>query len=143
MLRERALKVVLVLLGLGFCAGIYPIADALWHPDAAEAYGDYMMVSLYVTLGVFLLIAARHPSSHRSLIAFTAWSSFAHALVMGTMGFQFAKERVGFLWGSAVLVVIGVVLTLLAPAKASDASQLKDHNAQSENLLRAGSSKSC
>jgi hypothetical protein len=121
MLRDRALKVVLLLLGLLFCAGIYPIADALWHPDAAEAYGDYMMLSLYVTLGVFLLIAARHPSSHRSLIAFTAWSSFAHALVMGTMGFQFAKERVGFLWGSVVLVVIGVVLIVLAPAKASAA----------------------
>jgi hypothetical protein len=121
MLRDRALKVVLVLLGLGFCAGIYPIADALWHPDPAEAYGDYMMLSLYVTLGVFLLIAARHPPSHRSLIAFTAWSSFAHALVMGTMGFQFANQRVGFLWGSVVLVVIGVVLIVLAPAKASAA----------------------
>jgi hypothetical protein len=52
MLRDRALKVVLVLLGLVFCAGIYPIADALWHADAAEDYGDYMMLSLYVTLGV-------------------------------------------------------------------------------------------
>ena len=121
MLRERTLKVALVLLGLFFCVGIYPIADALWHPDAAEAYGDYMMLSLYVTLGVFLLIAARHPSSHRSLIAFTAWSSFAHALVMGTMGFQFANQRVGFLWGSVILVVIGVVLIVLAPAKASAA----------------------
>src|SRR5205814_4811877 len=94
MLRERALKVVLVLLGLFFCAGICPIAEALWHPDASEDYGDYMMLSLYVTLGVFLLIAARNPSAHRSLIAFTAWSSFAHALVMGTMAFQFANQRV-------------------------------------------------
>ena len=75
MLRERALKVVVVLLGLFFCVGIYPIAEALWHPDAAEDYGDYMMLSLYVTLGVFLLIAARNPSAHRSLIAFTVWSS--------------------------------------------------------------------
>ena len=121
MIRDRALKVVLVLPGLFFCAGIYPIADALWHPDVAEAYGDYMMLSLYVTLGVFLLIAARHPSSHRSLIAFTAWSSFAHALVMGTMGFQFANQRFGFLWGSVVLVVLAVVLIVLAPAKASAA----------------------
>jgi len=59
MLRERALKVVVVLLGLFFCAGVYPIAEALWHPAAAEDYGDYMMLSLYVTLGVFLLMAAR------------------------------------------------------------------------------------
>ena len=121
MLRERALKVLLLLLGLLFSAGIYPIADALWHPDASEDYGDYMMLSLYVALGVFLLIATRNPSAHRSLIAFTAWSSFAHALVMGTMAFQFANQRVGFLWGSVVLVVIGVALIVLAPAKASAA----------------------
>ena len=89
----------MLLLGLFFCAGIYPIAEALWHPDAAEDYGDYMMLSLYVTLGVFLLIAARNPSAHRSLIAFTAWSSFAHALVMGTMAFQFANQRAGFFLG--------------------------------------------
>ena len=62
MLRERALNVVLVLLGLFFCAGIYPIAEALWHPNAAEDYGDYMMLSLYVTLGVFLLIASPRKS---------------------------------------------------------------------------------
>ena len=30
----------------------------------------------------FLLLAARKPSSHRSLIAFAAWSSLAHASVM-------------------------------------------------------------
>lgn len=121
MLRERALKIFLVLLGLLFCAGIYPIANALWHPRATEDYGDYMMLSLYVTLGVFLLIAARKPAAHPSLIAFTAWSSFAHALVMGTMGFQFANERMGFLWGSVILVVIGVVLIVLAPSKTSAA----------------------
>ena len=39
-----------------------------------------MQMSLYVTLGIFLLLAARKPSSNRSLIVFTAWSSFAHAM---------------------------------------------------------------
>src|SRR5437762_13348781 len=118
MLRERALKVVVVLLGLFFCAGIYPIAEALWHPDAAEDYGDYMMLSLYVTLGVFLLIAARNPSANRSLIAFTAWSSFAHAAVMGAQAFRNIVSR-GELGGVAVLVIIGVALLALAPAKES------------------------
>ena len=77
-------------------SGIYPIAEALWHPDAAEDYGDCMMLSPYVTLGVFLLIAARNLSAHRRLIAFTAWSSFAHSLVMGTMAFQFATSAWDF-----------------------------------------------
>src|SRR5205807_1752625 len=119
MLRERALKVLVVLLGLFFCAGIYPIAEALWHPDASEDYGDYMMLSLYVTLGVFLLIAARNPSAHRSLIAFTAWSSFAHAAVMAVLAFHIASERRSLLIAVAVLCIIGLTLIGLAPAKPS------------------------
>src|SRR5438046_6873445 len=77
MLRERALKVLVVLLGLFFCVGIYPIAEALWHPDAAEDYGDYMMLSLYVTLGVFLLIAARDPNEQRKHMAYLQSLTYA------------------------------------------------------------------
>ena len=40
-----------------------------------------MFLSFYVALGPFLLLAARKPSSHRSLIAFAAWLSLAHASV--------------------------------------------------------------
>src|SRR6516225_4396773 len=75
--RERILKVVLVLVGLLFCAGLYPLL-LMVKQDPALA----MMMSLYVTLGVFLLLASRNPSAHRSLIAFAGWSSFAHAGVM-------------------------------------------------------------
>lgn len=85
MIRERALKVVMVLVGLLFVAAIYPVWMALRHPGPSEDTGDTMMMSLYFTLGVFLLMAARKPTAHRSLIAFTAWSSFAHAVVMSTL----------------------------------------------------------
>lgn len=74
-------------------------------------------MSLYVTLGIFLLLAVRDPAAHRSLIAFAAWSSFAHAVAMSILGFEIASQRTGFLIGSAVLVVIGVALIALAPAK--------------------------
>ncbi len=74
------------------------------------------MFSLYVTLGVFLLLAIRDPWANRSLIAFTAWSSFAHAAVMGTQAMRDMISR-GELAGVAVLIVIGVVLVALAPAK--------------------------
>ena len=72
-----------------------------------------MMMSLYVTLGIFLIMAARDPSGNRSLIAFTAWSSFAHAAVMSFQAFRNLIAH-GELIGSAVLVVIGVALTYLA-----------------------------
>ena len=115
MSRERALKVVLVLVGLLFCAGIYPVAMILWDHDKS-GYTDAMMLSLYVTLGILLLMAVRNPSAHRSLIAFAAWSSFAHAAVMAILAFRDASER-GLLPGVAILIMIGVVLLVLTPAK--------------------------
>jgi tryptophan-rich sensory protein len=110
MRRERALKIVLVLLGLLFCAGAYPLI-LMARQDPALA----MMMSLYVTLGVFLLLASRDPSAHRSLIAFTAWSSFAHAGIMSLQALNMIARRE--LGGVAFFVVIGVALIALAPAK--------------------------
>ena len=111
MKRERALKIVLVLVGLLFCAAVYPLV-LMAKQDPALA----MMMSLYVTLGVFLRLASRNPSAHRSLIAFAAWSSFAHATVMGVQAFlSFIARRE--LLGVATFIVIGVALIALAPAK--------------------------
>jgi Family of unknown function (DUF6632) len=111
--REIALKVVLVLVGLLFVAGIYPLV-LLFSREPGLA----MMLSLYVTLGVFLLLAVGDPSAHRSLIAFTAWSSFAHGVVMGAQVYRHAVEH-GEMTGVILLFVIWVVLIALAPAKQS------------------------
>jgi hypothetical protein len=118
MWRERTLKVVLVSVGLLFTVGICPLIGSLLHPADSDT-GDTMMLSLYVTLGVFLLIAVRNPSAHRSVIAFAAWSSFAHALAMSILGLEIPSQKAGFLVGSAVLVVIGIALIALNPAKPS------------------------
>jgi peptidoglycan/LPS O-acetylase OafA/YrhL len=117
MRRQRALKAVLVLVGLVFSAGVYPVAESLWHQNQSMYTFD-MMLSLYVALGIFLLIAARNPSANGTLIAFTAWSCFTHAAVMVVTAFSKGGYR-GDLWGVAVLVVIGVALIVLAPAKQS------------------------
>jgi hypothetical protein len=111
MKRERALKIVLVVVGLLFCAGVYPLI-MMAKQDPALA----MMMSLYATLGIFLLLASRNPSAHRSLIAFTAWSSLAHATVMSFQALlnMIARRE---LIGSAVFIGIGVALIALAPAK--------------------------
>lgn len=120
MFRERALKVVLVLVGLVFSAGIYPLATSIrsaWQANKEDALP--MMLSLYVTLGIFLLLAVRDPSANRSVIAFAAWSSFAHAAVMAVMAFHLPNERAGLLIAGAVFSVIGVGLIALAPPKQS------------------------
>ena len=116
--RERALKVVLVLVGLLFSAGIYPLTMSLWKMNKSD-HGDDMMLSLYFALGIFLLMAVRNPSANRSLIAFAAWSSFAHGTVMAVLAVHIASERGDLLTAVAVLVLIGVALIALAPAKQS------------------------
>ena len=113
MWRERTLKVVLVVVGLIFCALAYPLIMFVKQAPALA-----MQFSVYVTLGIFLLLASRNPSANRSLIAFTAWSSFVHAILMAGQAFAGLIAR-GELIGSAVLVVIGIALIVLAPAKES------------------------
>jgi hypothetical protein len=111
MKRERMLKVVLVLVGLLFLALVYPLVTFVRQEPALA-----MMLSLYVTLGIFLLLAVRNPSGSRSLIAFTAWSSFAHAAVMSVQAFRNMIAQ-GELIGVAALIIIGVALIVLAPPK--------------------------
>jgi hypothetical protein len=113
MRRERALKIVLVLVGLLFLALVYPLMMFVKQEPALA-----MMFSVYVTLGIFLLLAARNPSANRSLIAFTAWSSFAHAALMAGQAFRNLIAR-GELLGVAALVIIGVALIVLAPVRQS------------------------
>ena len=66
--RQLALKIVLALVGILFLALAYPLAIFMRRDPATS-----MMFSLYVTLGVFLLLAIRNPSANRSLVPFTAW----------------------------------------------------------------------
>jgi hypothetical protein len=101
-----------------FSAAVYPLTTSLWHANQSH-YGDDMMLSIYVALGIFLLIAARNPSAHRSLIAFAAWSSLAHAAVMAVMAVPKADERGGFLEAVVLSGIIGVALLVLVPAKQS------------------------
>lgn len=109
--RGRALQIVLGLVGLIFLASVYPLVMFVRQAPALS-----MMFSVYVALGIFLLLAVRNPSESRSLIAFTAWSSFAHAGVMGVQVFRNMISP-GELVGVALLVVIGIALIALAPAK--------------------------
>ena len=109
--RELVLKIVLGLVGLLFIASAYPMLVFVRQEPALS-----MMLSLYVTLGIFLLLAIRNPAAHRSLIAFTAWSSFAHAALMGFQAWRNMIAR-GELIGVAILVAIGAILIALEPAR--------------------------
>src|SRR5215469_13951935 len=85
MKRERILQVFVGLLGLGYLSLIYPLYTDLWHSKWLLEMNnacDPMFLSWFIALGPFLLLAARKPSSHRSLIAFAACQSLVHSSVM-------------------------------------------------------------
>lgn len=121
--RESALKVVLVAVGLIFLFAVYPLMMYLWpsgwrwQPNQPEY--EQMILGVYATLGVFLLLASRNPSEHRSLIAFTAWSSLVHAGIMAVQAFQNASERRHLMGDIPALAIVGIALIALAPAKQS------------------------
>lgn len=118
-MRERALQIVLILVGLFFTAAVIPTWGGIRGADPNT--GDTMQMAIYATLGVFLLLAVRKPAAYRSVIAFAAWSSFAHAITMGSLGFEMPPLKAGFVGGSVILVVIGVTLLALLPKRSGDA----------------------
>jgi hypothetical protein len=113
----RAQKAVLIIVGILFAATIYPLVFLVRDEPTLQ-----MMLSLYVTLGVFLLLASRNPSEHRSLIAFAAWSSFAHAATMAVQAIYDVSERVHLLIGVAMFAIIGLALIVVSPAKRAKVS---------------------
>jgi hypothetical protein len=115
--RERALKILLALVGLFFVAGIYPLITSIMHPKRSD-YPDQMILAIYVTLGVFLLLAIRNPAANRSLIAFTGWSSLAHAAVMAVQSLQLGNQRTE-LPPLGVAGVICLILIVLIPTEQS------------------------
>jgi len=110
---ERSLKVVLVVAGLLFIAGVIPLALFFSREPAVP-----MIMSIYVTLGVFLLLAVRNPTANRSLIAFAGWANLAHAAVMAAQEYWHVI-RPRELVGVVLFAAIGVVLIVLTPAKRS------------------------
>jgi len=118
--RDKALRILLVLFGLIFVAGVYPLITSVrsgWQANKEDA--EPMGLSLYVMMGIFLLIAARNPSANRGVIVFAAWLNIAHAAVMAIMAVHLPNERDGLLTAAAVFGVIGGALISLSPAKPS------------------------
>ena len=119
--RERALQVVLVVVGLLYSFWGYFLFQALWH-SSWLGHSDVlpMFLSLNTVLGVFLLLAVKQPARHRSLIAYGAWSSLAHGFTMTIQSAEAAARgmhRSDSPWDIIVFGVIGVVLLALLPAK--------------------------
>ena len=117
--RVRYLRIVMVLVGLIFIIGVYPLMMAWWpsgwrwQPNQPEY--EQMILGVYATLGVFLLIASRNPLQHRSLIWFTVWSSLVHAGIMAVQAATTPMERGHLLGDIPALAIVAVALAILTP----------------------------
>jgi hypothetical protein len=117
--RVKFLRIALIVFGLIFILGVYPLtilwpSGWAWHHTGQSLYLQ-MILGIYATLGVFLLIASRDPLANRSLIWFTVWSSVVHGGIMAAQAIVY-PEHVGHLLGDVpALLIIAVVLAFLTP----------------------------
>lgn len=117
--QHRYMRIALVFVGIAFLL-IYPLMKVWpsgwqWQPSQYEY--EQMIVGIYATLGIFLLWASRKPEAHLSLIWFTVWSSFVHALIMTVHAVIDPVERGHLLGDIPALILVAIVLGLLAPRK--------------------------
>ena len=116
--RLAALRVVLIVVGLIFLLAIYPLG-VVWPSGWTWGHGHShyltMIIGVYATLGVFLLLAARDPVRHASLIWFTVWSSVVHALIMAGQALSDATERGHLLGDVPALLIVAIALAVLMP----------------------------
>ena len=117
-----ALRVALVVIGIIFIVGVYPLtilwrSGWAWHVSGPSMYLQ-MILGVYATLGVFLLLAARNPLKNLSLIWFTVWSSAVHGGIMLEQALVYPEHR-GHLFGDVpALLLIAIVLAILTPREA-------------------------
>ena len=117
--RVRYLRAALILVGLIFVFGVYPLmmtwwpSGWRWQPNQPEY--EQMILGVYATLGVFLLIASRNPLQHRSLIWFTVWSSLVHAGIMAVQAINAPAEHGHLLGDVPALIIVAVLLAVLTP----------------------------
>jgi len=115
--RLRYLRISLVIAALA-CFSLYPLmvlwpSGWTWH--TGHSHYQMMIVGVYATLGVFLVLAARDPLAHLSLIWFTVWSSVVHGAIMAVQAIT-DHEQLAHLWGDVpALFLIAAVLAALMP----------------------------
>lgn len=120
--RIKYLRIALMAVGLIFTFALWPLtvlwpSGWSWHAEGRSYYLE-MILALYATLGIFLMLAARNPTAHLSLIWFVVWSSIVHGGVMAVQSFQ-GQHNMGHLWGDVLaLFAVAAVLAWLTPRDA-------------------------
>jgi hypothetical protein len=118
----KSLKIALYVFGVIFIVGVPAMMMWIWPsgwgwtPPQPEY--EQMIMGVYVTLGVFLVRAAKDPMANASLIWFTIWSSIVHAGIMLAQALVDETDRVNLIGDIPALFLVAFVLWYLMPKKA-------------------------
>jgi len=119
--RLKYLKIALVVFGIIFIVGVPAMMLWIWPSGwswtPAQPEYEQMIMGIYVTLGIFLLRAAKDPLAHASLIWFTIWSSIVHAGIMLVQAIVDETDRINLLGDIPALFLVAFVLWYLMPGK--------------------------
>ena len=116
----KYLSKALYLFGVIFVAGIWTMMEvwpAGWSWEPRQPEYEQMILGVYATLGIFLILAARNPLEHRSLISFTIWSSVVHAAIMLAQALRDPVEKENMLGDIPALFLVAFVLWYLLPKR--------------------------
>ena len=120
--RLRYLRVALIAVGLIFVFAIYPLGivwPSGWTWGRGHSHYLVMIIGVYGTLGLFLIMAAKNPAAHASLIWFTVWSSVVHAGIMAVQAFTDPMEGGHLIGDVPALLLVAIVLAALTPRGAA------------------------
>jgi hypothetical protein len=119
--KERLTQIVLVIVGLLNVSIIYFLYSDLRHSSwllVQQNECEPMFLSFFIPVGIFLIMAARRPSEHRSMIALAAWWNISHGTVMAIQTVEARLHGVHREFSDVVFfIVIGAVLLALLPAR--------------------------
>ena len=117
--RLKYLKLALRVVGVVAIFGIYPLTvfwPSGWSWSSGRSEYLEMIIAIYMTLGIFLLLASRDPNQHLTLVSFAIWSSIVHGAVMAVQSIL-NPMHLHHLYGDVpALFIIAAVLAFLSPA---------------------------
>ncbi len=114
----KYLRIALYVFGAIFIVGIFAmmtIWPAGWGWEPRQSEYEQMIIGVYATLGVFLILAAKDPQAHRSLLWFTIWSSIVHGGIMMVQAILDETERANLAGDVPALFLVAIVLWVLMP----------------------------
>ena len=116
------LAVALYAFGIVFIVGVPAMMIWIWPSGwgwtPSQPEYEQMIMGVYATLGVFLILAAKNPLAHVSLIWFTVWSSIVHGGIMLVQAIVDETDRANLLGDVPALFLVAIVLWYLMPKKA-------------------------